>query len=293
MIRRWWPILPTRNFAVLLFVLGSMWYAASNQSNAPAYLLLFALISAFLVSIPHAILNLSGINVRAQSIKPTFAGQDVSVPIEITNESRATRHGITVEVSDHQAANQRVDEIPAQQASRVTLQFPAVKRGEHEIDLICLTSAYPLGFLKARRRLAVTQRYLVYPKPAGDSRLPQERAPYRPGGTQPKGGDDDFAGVRAYVTGESQRRIDWKAVARGQPLMTKQFTTETSGALFVDLAEAGSGNLEDGLSQLALWLIEAERAHRPYGLRLPGLEIAPSSGEAHFHRCQRMLALFK
>ena len=293
MIRRWLPILPTRNFAVLVFVLGSMWYAASNQSNAPAYLLLFALTSVFLVSIPHATLNLSGLNVSAQSIKPTFAGQEVSVPIEITNESRVMRHAITVGISDHPAGNQRVDEIPAQQASRVTLQFSAAQRGEHEIDLICLTSVYPLGFLKAQRRLAVAQRYLVYPKPAGDSRLPRERAPQTAGGTQPQSGGEDFAGVRAYVTGESQRRIDWKAVARGQPLMTKQFTTETSGALFVDLAEARSDNLEDRLSQLALWLIEAERAHRPYGLRLPGVEIAPSSGEAHFHRCQRMLALFQ
>ena len=43
------------------------------------------------------------------------------------------------------------------------------------------------------------------------------------------GEGDDFAGVRAYVPGESQRHIDWRAVARGQPLMTKQFAAEAEG----------------------------------------------------------------
>jgi uncharacterized protein (DUF58 family) len=107
------------------------------------------------------------------------------------------------------------------------------------------------------------------------------------------GEGDDFAGVRAYVPGESQRHIDWKAVARGQALMTKQFTAEADGLLYLDFAEVRLSDLEDRLSQLALWVIEAERARHPYGLRLPTAEIPPSLGESHFHRCLRALALFQ
>jgi uncharacterized protein (DUF58 family) len=106
------------------------------------------------------------------------------------------------------------------------------------------------------------------------------------------GEGDDFAGVRPYILGESQRHIDWKAVARGQGLMTKQFSPEASGSLYLDLASAALAGLEDRLSQLALWVLEAERARRPYGLRLPSVEIAPSLGDLHFHRCLRTLALF-
>jgi uncharacterized protein (DUF58 family) len=50
---------------------------------------------------------------------------------------------------------------------------------------------------------------------------------------------------------------------------------------------------ETRLAQLALWIIEAERARRSYGLRLRGTEIRPSLGQVHFHRCLRALALFK
>jgi len=96
------------------------------------------------------------------------------------------------------------------------------------------------------------------------------------------------------VRGESQRHIDWKAVARGQALMTKQFTAESDGLLYLDFeAVRRLDDLEARLSQLALWVIEAERARRPYGLRLPLVEIPPSLGEPHLHRCLRALALFK
>src|SRR5262249_55436247 len=107
------------------------------------------------------------------------------------------------------------------------------------------------------------------------------------------GEGDDFAGVRAYVLGESQRHIDWKAVARGQPLMTKQFTAEADGVVYLDFFALNSADAEEKLSQLALWVIEAERAQRPYGLRLPDAEIPPAVGQPHFHRCLRALGLFQ
>ena len=93
--------------------------------------------------------------------------------------------------------------------------------------------------------------------------------------------------------GESQRHIDWKAVARGQPLMTKQFAAETKGAVYLDFFELRFADVEEKLSQLTLWVIEAERARQPYGLRLPGIEISPALGQMHFHSCLRALSLFR
>ena len=74
---------PTAGFGALLFVLGVMWYAASSQNSAVIYLLLFLLASVFLVSIPHTLINLSGIALNVESAKPTFAGDDVSLTVEI------------------------------------------------------------------------------------------------------------------------------------------------------------------------------------------------------------------
>ena len=284
---------PTGNFVALLFVLGAMWYAASSQNSPAVYFLLFTLGAIFLVSIPQTLFNTKGLTIILESAKPAFAGQEVALPIEIVNKSRGVRHAIEVSLSGVPRARERIDYLPSGKAARITLRFPANGRGEHEIGYLGLSSVYPLGFVRASRKLAAAGTYLVYPRPAGNLPLPKncERASGK--STQPDLAErDDFAGLRDYVPGESQRHIDWKAVARGQPLMIKQFAAETDGALCLDFASVPVADAEQRLSQLALWIIEAERAQRPYGLRLSGTDISPGRGYAHFHRCLRALSLF-
>ena len=285
---------PTGAFGSLLFVLFAMWYGASSQNNAAAYLLFFAFASVFVASIPHTLFNVAGLTATAESPKPAFAGDEIALPVEILNESRMARRGLCVTAPAVRADDQRVDEVAAGKGARVMLRFRAPMRGEHPVGDLCLTSAYPLGFIRAARHVDSAQRYLVYPKPAGTRTLPRERArtkENRPHAEWDEG--DDFAGVRAYVPGESQRHIDWKAVARGQPLMTKRYNAELAGVLYFDFASVPLNDTEGRLAQLALWIVEAERARCSYGLRLPGTEIPPSLGTAHFHRCLRALALFQ
>jgi uncharacterized protein (DUF58 family) len=287
-------IYPTAGFAGLLFVLGAMWYAASSQNNAAVYLLLFVLTAVFLVSIPHTLINLAGVTVTLESVQPAFVGQEVSLPLEIMNASRATRYGIELALSGSNRKRQRIDYVPAYKAVRVTLRYPARQRGEHKVGTLCLTSAYPLGFIRFLKRFASSHTYIVYPKPAGDVRLPSSFVWPRDGRPLTEFGEgDDFAGVRAYVPGESQRHIDWRAVARGQSLMTKQFAAEAEGVVYLDFSAINSADAEEKLSQLTLWVIEAERARRPYVLRLPGIEIPPGVGQSHFHQCLRALSLFE
>ena len=287
-------VYPTASFAGLLFVLAAMWYAASSQNSPAVYLLLFTLTAVFLVSIPHTLINLADVTIALESVKPAFAGQEVSLSVEVMNRSRATRHGINLALAGSSRERKRIDHVPAGKAARVALRFPARQRGEHKIGTLCLTSAYPLGFVRVLKKFAASQTYLVYPKPAGDLPLPLSRA--RAPHSRPQadlGEGDDFAGVRAYVPGESQRHIDWKAVARGQPLMTKQFAAETEDSVHLDFSAFHFADVEDRLSQLALWVIEAERTRRPYGLRLPGTEILPAVGQSHFQQCLRALSLFQ
>ena len=100
---------PTGAFAALLFVLGAMWYAASSQNSAAIYLLLFLLAAVVLVSIPHTLINLAGVTLRVESAKPTFAGDEVCLRVEIINSSRATRYGIEVVLAHADKTRERLD----------------------------------------------------------------------------------------------------------------------------------------------------------------------------------------
>src|SRR5437899_6699790 len=226
-----------------------MWYAASSQNNTAVYLLLFALTAVFLVSIPHTLINLAGVTVTLESAQPTFVGQEVSLPLEVMNDSRATRHGIEVALPGSDGEHPRIDYIPARKAARVTLRFPARQRGEHNVGTLCLTSAYPLGFIRFLKKFASSQTYIVYPKPAGDVRLPSSFVHRRDGRPLTELGEgDDFAGVRDYVSCGSQRHIKWRAVARRKPLMTKQFAAEPEGVVYWDSSALDFANVEERLA---------------------------------------------
>jgi len=164
---------PTAGSAALLFVVGAMWYAASSQNSAAIYLLLFLLASVFLVSIPHTLINLVGVTLRVESAKPTFAGDDVCLPVEIMNSSRATRYGIELVLADSYKRRERLDCIPRESAARLTLRFSAHRRGEHKIGTLDLTSLCvrqrDLSLTKATSCIPGQREILSYRRTAHDS----------------------------------------------------------------------------------------------------------------------------
>jgi uncharacterized protein (DUF58 family) len=88
--------------------------------------------------------------------------------------------------------------------------------------------------------------------------------------------------------------VAWMALARSEDMLTKQFTGEAAAELWLDwrLLPAAIG-LEQRLSRLAGWVLAAERSGALYGLRLPGVEIAPARGDAHAASCLQALALYQ
>ena len=83
-------------------------------------------------------------------------------------------------------------------------------------------------------------------------------------------------------------------MARAQDMLTKQFSGESAGELWLDWQLLPDElDLEHHLSRLAGWVIAAEESGAPYGLRMPGIDIAPSRGDAHRAACLQALALFR
>jgi len=76
-------------------------------------------------------------------------------------------------------------------------------------------------------------------------------------------------------------------------LLVKQFAGGAGDELWLDWAlTAGDRVLEERLSILAGWILNAEEAQIRYGLRLPGRVWPPALGEAHRAACLQALALY-
>ena len=99
--------------------------------------------------------------------------------------------------------------------------------------------------------------------------------------------------LRSYRAGDAPKLIAWKALAREQGMLTKEFSATASSELWLDWDDARAGDVEARLSVLTHWVLQAERFGQSYGLRLPGTAIAPARGESHRTRCLEALALFQ
>ena len=86
--------------------------------------------------------------------------------------------------------------------------------------------------------------------------------------------------------------MDWKAYARGAPLLIKEYAAAGSDLCLFDFAQLRLPDTEARLSQLARWVVEAEAGGERYGLSLPDTAIEPNRGPEHRHQCLAALALF-
>ena len=109
-----------------------------------------------------------------------------------------------------------------------------------------------------------------------------------------EGGQEDFAGFRDRQPADSPRHVAWKASARDSgdgPLLIKEFAGGAESELILDWQHTDPAlPVDTRLGMLAGWVLAAEAAGDRYGLALPGLSLAPASGEAHRQRCLLALA---
>ena len=120
-----------------------------------------------------------------------------------------------------------------------------------------------------------------------------------PGGpSQSRSADGgEIEGVRAYRRGDPLKLIAWKKAAKafdtGGELVSRDTSASARQELWLDWAACSGLAPEDRLSRLAAWTLAAHRAGADYGLRLPGVELAPADGDAQRRRSLEALALWR
>ena len=288
--RRHVYILPTRQGVLYFCVLCAMLLGSINYSLSMGYALTFLLAGLGLVSMLHTWRNLAGLVLQAGRSAPVFAGEAARLGLAATELQGRARYAIRIATADGDASY--IDVVP-EGHSELALPLTTTRRGWLVPGRLTVSTEFPLGLFHAWGYVALEQAYLVYPRPAPPGRpLPLSDAGVLTGNTLLQPGDEDFAGLRPYQAGDSMRRIDWKASAREQELLAKQFEGGGSARLWLDWEAAGGGDIESRIAQLTRWVIDSEAAVLPYGLRLPGRELRPAVGEAHYHACLEALALF-
>ena len=271
---------------ILLMLVGSI-----NYNLSLGYVLVFLLAGNGMVSMLHTWRNLARISLRPGKAAPVFAGELAGFHVQVENPGSLPRMSLAVRLSGRQP---EYFDVAAGGFKEVEAKTPAANRGLLYPGRLRIFTTYPLGLFYAWAIVDLDMHCLVYPKPEpGPTSLPPARVASGEGSAI-GAGEEDFAGLRTFHPGDSSRRIAWKAFARNEVFLSKQFSGSAAADLWLDFRDISNAlGMEAKLSRLARWVIESEAAGLKYGLRLPESEYDPDSGALHRDRCLQALALFK
>lgn len=281
-------MLPTRQGLALALLLILMLLGDINYSLSLGYVLTFLLAMMAVMSMLHAFRNLAHLEIHAGHTEPVFTGETARFPLHFNNPGKLARYQLALRNGDDHTIS---FDAPAEQTSEVYFPLQTSHRGWLQTGRLTLYTVFPLGLFYTWSYLHFDTRCLVYARPLNEAMLPAGNTPDGTG-KRSVAGDDDFAGLRNYVAGDALPHIAWKAYARGLGLQVKQFATQVGEELWLDLADAPDIELEEKLSRLTRWVMDAESDGLRYGLRLAGNELPASNGTAHQDECLRRIALF-
>ncbi len=314
------PIQLTTGGGIFLGILTIVGLAAWNTGNNLLFLVFSLLCSTLFVGWAAARTSLRDLVVSARFPDHIFAGEAAPVIVTLRNQKRALpSFSILVEArgpktsanlekrklkrtEHHKRPLAYFTYIPHRAAAeqRVEQLFP--ERGHVLINGFELSTRFPFGFVRRRRRLKARNVDLViYPKPEpiGDDLhlLPMYAGRMA---SMRRGAGHDLFSLRDYQPQDDLRHIEWKATARSRRLTVREFTSEDERRTTIILdttsypdSDLGSfrERFERGVVRAASHLKHFIDERAEVRLIL-GSEIGPyGTGLEHLYKCLRRLAL--
>jgi hypothetical protein len=251
-------------FLVLVIIVG---FSAWNTGNNLLFLILAFLLSSLIVGFIAGSLCLKKLDVRMRFPETIFAGEATPLLVGITNRKRLfPAFSIIVEVRGKEREKSIVapelDRILPSWAARRLSRAPIVSRtldhfeyvptrGESEartehrfpnrgrlvIKHFELSTKFPFGFFRHRRRLPAREAELiVFPRLIDVSgQLDDLPAEVGNRATGKRGAGQDLLALRDYRPHDDLRSIDWKATARTRNLTVREFAADEEKSITVVL----------------------------------------------------------
>lgn len=176
---------------------------------------------------------LSQLSLTRQHMYKIEEGENLKVTIFLRNWSFFPLVNMVIEdvisCAEDPEKKQRicVDYLPGRSTQSQEFTFFCDKRGLYHFKGFIVYFFDPIGLVYLKRKYLVNTELCVYPKTFTIRKFPQLRKGALPwfgiDTAQSTGDEDEYFGVREYISGDVVNRIHWLSTARHNKLIVKQF----------------------------------------------------------------------
>jgi uncharacterized protein (DUF58 family) len=279
----------TTGGAIMLALLAVVGFSAWNTGNNLLFLILSFLAASMFVGFFAGGLSLKKLDVKMRFPDTIFAGEETPILVSLHNRKRLFgSYSIVAEVRGREreesiaaADLERVlpgflakrlskppivrktldyfVHVPRNRVTENTAQHVFPNRGRFLIKDFELSTKFPFGFFRHRRRLAARETELiVFPKlepfdheiddlPLDAGKLVANK----------RGSGQDLLSLRDYRPNDDLRRVDWKATARARDLIVREFAADDDKRISIFLDDRVPARAEKARSLREL--LEAEQ----------------------------------
>lgn len=255
--------IPTKRLARLVFVAAAVATVAGLVPGVdPAWIGL----DAFLL----ALCGVDAFAARARRVEAERRAADIfsvgranAVTIVLRNLTDAVVRGSVTDDPIEDATTSGLPgtfEIPPHGTATLRYEITPTRRGKRRLGAVTVRYALPVGLLERQERFDLPEDVDVYPDVHAARALEmlrrQGREDARVGSLRVRGGDTEFERLRPYQRGDEMKHVDWRASARREELVARQFQAESNQnvvfALDVGRAMRGEASVDHALSAALL-----------------------------------------
>jgi uncharacterized protein (DUF58 family) len=228
-------IVPTRRFVVLAFVAsGFATLAGFVPGLDPAWAALDGLV-VLMAAVDAVAARGSRVEIERKAAQIFSVGRANPVTITLHNRSSRVLRGT---VMDDPIADATITglpgrfEIPPHATVTLKYEITPTRRGKRSLGAVTVRYELPLGVFHRQERAVLQQHVDVYPDVHAARALEmlrrQGREDARLGSLRVRGGDTEFERLRPYQIGDEIRHVDWRASARRDDLVVRQYQAESN-----------------------------------------------------------------
>jgi len=208
--------------------------------------------------------SLTGLSITRRPIQPVSAGDDLTVELEIRNQTQQPVSLLQVEdmlpFVLGKPVQKAIETISSQGSYRWVYYHPTQRRGVYRWHTVELVSGAPLGLFWCRRQRECAATAIVYP-----SVLPMTYCPLVDEMGQEESDMSNFRGrtlqtettglvrsLRPYRLGDPTRLIHWRTSARYGELRVRELEIVTSGQEIIIALDSAASWEEENFEQAVI-----------------------------------------